>query len=77
MQEIENVQKSNKVQEGDFVFAGLAQRDGAGFHGVVTKIENEIAFIRIAKTQFGDRIIKAHLDKVQHADIVEWWKDWK
>lgn len=47
------------LKVGDKVHAGLAQRGGAGFSGVVDRIEHDYVYVNIGKDKYGDRIIKA------------------
>ena len=54
---------------GDFVFVGLAHRQGAGFYGVINNIKTDPffgcqIFVKIDETMFGDRIIKTEPSNV-------------
>jgi hypothetical protein len=53
------VVKEDHVKVGDKVHAGLGTRGGAGFSGVVDRIEGNYVYVNIGKDKFGDRIIKA------------------
>lgn len=46
-------------RKGNVVHAGLAVKGGAGYRGVVTKIDDDYTWINIGKNKFGDRIVKA------------------
>ena len=61
--------KSDVLKVGDKVHAGLAQRGGAGFSGVVDRIEHDYVYVNIGKDKYGDRIIKApHRNVMKEAD---------
>lgn len=47
------------VKVGDKVHAGMGTRGGAGFSGVVDKVDDRYVYVNIGKDKYGDRIIKA------------------
>jgi len=70
----EPMDKIRKITEdhlkvGDKVHAGLAQRGGAGFSGVVDRIDGDYVYVNIGKDKYGDRIVKApHRTVMKEAD---------
>ena len=61
--------KEDHLKVGDKVHAGLAQRGGAGFSGVVDRIDGDYVYVNIGKDKYGDRIVKApHRTVMKEAD---------
>lgn len=52
------------IKVGDRVHAGFGVRGGAGFRGVVDKIEDNKVYVNVGKEKWGDRIIVAPLKNV-------------
>ena len=63
------------IRVGDHVHAGLAQKGGAGFKGVVDRVEGNFVYVNIGTDKFGDRIIKAPLKTVMKEAALHEGKD--
>lgn len=61
-----DVLKEDHVKVGDKVHAGFGTRGGAGFRGVVDKVDDRFVYVNIGKDKYGDRIIKA-----PHAQVMK------
>ena len=64
-----------RIRVGDRVHAGLAQKGGAGFQGVVDRVEGNFVYVNIGTDKFGDRIIKAPLKTVMKEAALSEGKD--
>ena len=54
------VKPASNAQVGDKVHAGIGRKGGAGYSGVITKVDDTHAYIKVGETgKFGDRIVKA------------------
>jgi len=54
------VKPASNAQIGDKVHAGIGRKGGAGYSGVITKVDDTHAYIKVGETgKFGDRIVKS------------------
>jgi hypothetical protein len=51
--------REDHIRVGDRVHAGMATKGGAGFKGIVDRVEGNFVYVIIGTDKFGDRIIKA------------------
>jgi len=56
--------REDHIRVGDRVHAGMATKGGAGFKGIVDRVEGNFVYVIIGTDKFGDRIIKAPMRTV-------------
>jgi predicted small secreted protein len=59
----------SSIKVGDKVHAGLGVKGGAGYRGVVSKIDNDKIHINIGSGKYGDRIVSAPHKNVTKEEV--------